>query len=254
MQSQQKHIALVTGSNKGIGKEVVRQLAALGMIVIASARNKKKGQRAVEELQSPDTDIRFMHLDVTDERSVKAAANTINREFGRLDVLVNNAGIISEEERPSQERSSLDVQPSHIAPEHFYFTYEVNVFGLVSVIYHTLPLLKQSKAARIVNVSSSLGSLNLRANQEHLISKIGLVAYASSKAAVNSITLHYANELRGTNILVNAANPGLVATDLNSHTGQRTVEEGAKIIVELATLNEGGPTGVFKSDEGIVPW
>lgn len=254
MNNQNNRIALVTGSNKGIGREVARQLAMLGITVIATARNEMLGRQAVEALQSEVKDIRFLQMDVTQEQSVKQAAAFIEKEFGRLDILINNAGIISDEERPSKQRPSTMVQPSKITAEQLRYTYEVNVFGLVRVTSNMLPLLLQSQAGRLVNVSSPLGSLTLRANPENLIAKVGLLAYGSSKAAVNSITLHYANELRGTNILVNAANPGMVATDLNSHSGPRTVEQGAKIIVELATLGEKGPTGIFAGDDGFVPW
>lgn len=254
MNKQNNRIALITGSNKGIGREVARQLATLGVTVIATARNEMLGRQAVEALQSGQTDIRFLQMDVTDENSVKKAAAFVEKEFGRLDILINNAGIISDEERPSKQRPSSMVQPSKITAEQLRYTYEVNVFGLVRVTSHMLPVLRHSREGRIVNVSSPLGSLALRANPENLIAKVGLIAYGSSKAAVNSITLHYANELRGTNILVNAANPGMVATDLNTHSGHRTVEEGAKIIIELATLRDDGPTGTFVGDEGIVPW
>jgi NAD(P)-dependent dehydrogenase (short-subunit alcohol dehydrogenase family) len=254
MSIEKKKVALVTGANKGIGKETARQLAKAGMTVYAGARSKERGQQTVSELKEQSFDVRFLQLDVTDDDSVQNAAKQIENEFGCLDVLVNNAGIITEEERPSEVRASTGVRPSGITADSVRQTYEVNVFGVVRVTKAMLPLLQKAPAARIVNLSSPLGSLTLKADQEHLVSKVGLLAYGSSKAALNSITLYYANELRDTGILVNAANPGFVATDLNTHTGFRSVEDGAAIVVELATLDKDGPTGIFKGDEGIVPW
>jgi NAD(P)-dependent dehydrogenase (short-subunit alcohol dehydrogenase family) len=213
------------------------------------------GRRAADGLQDEGLDARFLHLDVTDEKTIQQAVVHMAEEFGRLDVLVNNAGITVEEERPRPDRPSTAVRPSDITADHMRSTYEVNVFGVVAVTHAMLPLLRRSNAARIVNMSSPLGSLTLRANPQHLVARVGLLAYNSSKAALNAITLQYANELRGTGILVNAANPGFVATDLNSHMGERSVSDGARIAVHLATLPEGDQcTGAFLGDEGPVPW
>jgi NAD(P)-dependent dehydrogenase (short-subunit alcohol dehydrogenase family) len=247
-------VALVTGANKGLGREIARRLGRLGMTVLASARDEVRGEGSAKQLRDEGIDVRFLQLDVTDDRSVQRAAERIGEEFGRLDVLVNNAGITVDEERPSRQRPSTAVRPSDITADQARRTYEVNVFGAVAVTDAMLPLLRRSPAARVVNMSSPLGSLTLRADPEHLVAKVGLLAYNSSKAALNAITLQYANELRGTGILVNAANPGFVATDLNTHTGQRTVAEGATIVVQLATLPDDGPTGIFLGDDGPVPW
>ena len=252
--NQDKKVALITGANKGIGREVARRLSQLGVSVYAGARDEGRGRQAMKELSEQGVDVQFLQLDVTNTDSIKAAANRIAAEVGYLDILVNNAGIVCEAERPSKDRPSSQVKPSNISVEQFRETYEVNVFGVVAVTQAMLPLLLKSGAARIVNLSSPLGSLSLRADGEHFISKVGLIAYGSSKAALNSVTLHYANELREAGILVNAANPGFVATDLNSHSGVRSVEEGARIVIELATLREDGPTGTFRGDEGYVRW
>lgn len=254
MSIEKRKVALVTGANKGIGKETVRQLAQAGMTVYAGARSKERGQQTVSELKQQGLDVRFLQLDVTDDNSVQNVAKQIENESGYLDVLVNNAGTITEDERPSQKRASTGVRPSDITADSVRQTYEVNVFGVVRVTKAMLSLLQKAPAARIVNLSSPLGSLTLKADKEHLVSKVGLLAYGSSKAALNSITLYYANELRDTGILVNAANPGFVATDLNTHTGFRSVEDGAAIVLELATLDKDGPTGIFKGDDGMVPW
>lgn len=251
--NQQKKVALITGANKGIGKEVARQLAQTGIRVYAGARDEKRGRTTVEGLSGQGLDVQFLQLDVTDMDSIEEAAIKITEEVGYLNILINNAGIVSEAERPSRLRPSSQVKPSEITVEQFRETYDVNVFGVVAVTQAMLPLLLKSPAARIINLSSPLGSLSLRANAEHPISKVGLIAYGSSKAALNSITLHYANELREAGILVNAANPGFVATDLNTHSGVRSVEEGARVVIELATRNDKA-TGIFKGDDGIVPW
>ena len=252
--AQTGKVGLVTGANKGLGREIARRLAGLGMTVYAGARDEGRGQRTATELGQAGGDVHFLHLDVTDDASVTRAAARIGEEFGRLDVLVNNAGITVDVERPAPDRPSSSFRPSDVTADQVRRTYDVNVFGAVAVTHAMLPLLRRSPAARIVNMSSPLGSLGLRADPAHLVAKVGLLAYGSSKAALNSITLHYANELRGTGILVNAANPGFVATDLNTHTGNRTVEEGATIVIELATLAEGGPSGAFLGDDGPVPW
>jgi NAD(P)-dependent dehydrogenase (short-subunit alcohol dehydrogenase family) len=252
--SHRRKIVLVTGSTKGLGREIARQVGSLGMTVIASERDDGRGQRTAQELQAEGIDGQFLQLDVTDDYSVQRAAEHIDEEFGCLDVLINNAGITVEEERPSEKRPSTDVRPSAITADQVQQTYEVNVFGVVRVTHAMLPLLRRSPSGRIVNMSSPLGSLTFRADPDHPIARVGLLAYSSSKAALNAITLLYANELRDTGILVNAANPGKVATDINTHTGERTVEQGAKIAVHLATLDDDGPTGVFLSDNGPVPW
>jgi len=191
---------------------------------------------------------------VTDEQSVERAAAQIDREFGRIDVLVNNAGITVDAERPSRERPSTAADPLAITAEHMREEFEVNVFGVVSVTRAMLPLLRRSTRARVVNMSSPLGSLSLQADPNHPISRVGLLAYSSSKAALNMVTVMYANALRDEGILVNAANPGRVATDLNTFTGERTPAQGAAIAIRLATLEDEGPTGGFFEDGGSIPW
>ncbi len=250
----QGKVALVTGANRGLGRETTRQLAELGMTVFAAARDEERGKRTVDELRSRGLDVRFLQLDVTSEISVQSASDFIGETFGHLDVLINNAGIIVEEERPSMERPPTEIKPSTITAGHVRETYEVNVMGVVAVTRAMLPWLRRSSSARIVNISSALGSMTLRADPEHIVAKVGMLAYDSSKSALNAITLHYANELRGTGILVNSADPGFVATDLNNHTGYLTVEDGAAMIIRLATLNDDGPTGLFLSKDGPLPW
>jgi len=197
----------VTGANKGIGKEVVRRLAAEGMIVYLGGRDEARGTAAAGELGASGADVRFILLDVTDQAQVDAAAQRVADEHGRLDVLVNNAGVAVERGMALPE----------VTVEQVRRTYEVNVFGVVAVTRAVLPLLRRSAGARVVNLSSPLGSLELLSDPDGMIAQHALLAYSSSKSAVNALTLLYANALRPDGILVNAVNPGFVATDLNRH-------------------------------------
>lgn len=236
--------ALITGANKGIGKETARRLAALGITVLIGARNAERGEAAAEELRADGADVRFVPLDVTDEISVQAAAKHIDATFGRLDILVNNAAIAAGPQKPSETPAATLRQ-----------VYETNVFGVIAVT-HAMPLLRRSAAARIVNMSSELGSLTHQADPGSPWSAYYsiLLPYCTSKSALNAITVLYANELRAEGILVNAVSPGYCATDLNRHSGMRTAEEGAAVAVDLATVGEDGPTGAFLAEDGPIPW
>lgn len=236
--------ALVTGANKGMGHETARRLAELGMTVLVGARDRRRGESAVDRLRKSSADVHLVLLDVADDASIARAAGDVTRRFGRLDVLVNNAAIANNSASPSKQ--------SVAAMRELFAT---NVFGLVAVTQAFLPLLERAPAARIVNVSTSLASATLTANPETPVSQqVSLFGYAASKSAVNAFTVRLANELRSTNVKVNSACPGYVATDLNGHRGVRTVQEGAEIIVRLATLPEDGPTAGFFNDAGVVPW
>jgi len=243
MDTAQK-IALVTGSNKGIGKEIARQLASKGVLVLLGARDRKRGEQAEADLRGHRLSVQFIPLDVTDQQSVDQAAAQVEQQYGRLDILVNNAGI------------ALDwVPPSELDPEILKKTYETNVFGTFRVTKAMLPLLKKSKSGRIVNMSSALGSLTLAAASGGPFQGANyLMAYCSSKSALNAMTIALAKDLKNARIKVNAANPGYVATDMNDNKGVRTVEQGAATPVRLALLPDDGPTGGCFSDEGVVPW
>jgi NAD(P)-dependent dehydrogenase (short-subunit alcohol dehydrogenase family) len=235
-------VALVTGASKGIGKAVARQLAGLGMTVYAGARDPARGERAATEVGA-----RFVRLDVTDQESIAAAARLVEEQAGRLDVLVNNAGINPSPAPPSQ--TSIEVLRR---------TYETNVFGVVAVTNALLPLLRRSRAARIVNLSSELGSLHHQVAADHPAGDFpNLLAYSTSKTALNAVTVAYANELRAEGIRVNAVSPGLVATDLNGHQGPLTPEQGARIPVLMASSDD-GPTGTFRGEDWTdgrpIPW
>ena len=225
-----QRLALVTGANKGIGFAVAEGLLELGMTVFLGARDTSRGTAAVAALTARGLDARFVHLDVTDQTSVDAAADTITRDAGGLDILVNNAGTLV---------SPIRV-PSETSVDELRRTYETNVFGVVAVTNAMLPLLRRSSAARIVNLTSDLGSLTLASAEEKFPQ---LLAYNSSKTALNAVTVTYANELRSERILVNAVSPGSVATDQNGHAGVLTTEQGAKLPIRMATLPAGGPTG-----------
>ncbi|GAA3235244.1 SDR family oxidoreductase [Nonomuraea helvata] len=233
-------IALITGANKGIGYEIARLLGEQGVTAIVGARDEERGRAAAERLGQP-----YVRLDVTDEASATAAAKWIEQEYGKLDILVNNAGI-------SGDISA--VTPSTASVAAVRAVYETNVFGVIAVTNAMLPLLRQSEAGRIVNMSSELGSLAMAMDADSPFWDANIVAYNSSKTALNMITICYAKELMATSIKVNAVSPGYCATDLNGHTGFRTPEQGAAIAVRLATVDHDGPTGAYLEDAGVIPW
>ncbi len=241
--SQNGKVALVTGANKGIGLEIARQLAQLGYTALIGARDETRGQEAAQTLRNEGLTAQFVALDVTDENSISAATKKIEGEHGKLDVLVNNAGIALDQMPPSQ----VDL-------ETLRRTYETNVFGMFAVTKALLPLLKKSEAGRIVNMSSGLGSLAQTSDPNWEYGFVNAIAYCSSKSAVNALTVQFAKELRDTPIKVNAADPGYVATDLNQNQGHRTVSQGAIAPVRLATLPADGPTAGYFDEDGVVPW
>ncbi|MER7579830.1 SDR family NAD(P)-dependent oxidoreductase [Kitasatospora sp. NPDC097691] len=244
-------IALVTGANRGIGHAIARRLAERGMTVLVTARDPKRAAAAADRLRGAGSDVRSLALDVTDRATVHEAALQADAWFGRLDVLVNNAGISGD----------VDAQlPSAAAVETMVEVFETNVFGVLTVTNAMLPLLRRSAAARIVNVSSGVGSLGNQTDPGHYLSGLPpMAAYPAAKAALNMLTVQYARELRPEGILVNAVAPGACATDFTrnlpfGHTITRTAAEGAAIAVRLATLGPDGPTGGFFDDDGPVRW
>ena len=235
--------ALVTGANKGIGYEIAAGLGALGWRVGVGARDDRRRDDAVAKLRAAGADAFGVPLDVTDDASVEAAAALIEERAGRLDVLVNNAGITG----------GAPQTPTTVDPATVRATVETNVLGVIRVTNAMLALLRRSASPRIVNMSSSVGSLTLQMTPGGETGPIA-AAYAPSKTFLNAVTVQYAKELHDTNILINAACPGFVATDLNGFRGVRTPEQGAAIAIRLATLPDDGPTGGFFDDEGVVPW
>ena len=236
-------IAFITGANKGIGLEIARQLGTQGITVLLGVRDENRGQEAAEKLQTEHINAHTVQLDVTNQDSIDAAANYIESKFGRLDILVNNAGVAIDNVPPSQ----LDI-------EVLRRTYDTNVFGVFAVTKAMLPLLRKSEAGRIVNISSGLGSLAQNSDPDYEYAQVKLLAYNSSKTALNAMTVQFAHELKDTPIKVNCADPGYVATDINNHRGSRTMQQGATAPVRLATLPDDGPTGGFFDENGVVPW
>ncbi len=240
--NEEAKIALVTGANKGIGKAIVRGLARDGFIVYLGARSPERGRTAAAELQAEGV-VRFVQLDVLDPDSVGSAAQTIASEAGRLDVLVNNAGI-------GWAPGGRFRTPEEEIAEDMRTVYETNVFAVVRVTNTFLPLLLRSKAGRIVNVTSKRGSLG----EEGAWVGRPYMTYSTSKSALNALTVHYARSLAETSIKVNGAAPGYVATDLNGFRGPRTAEEGAVVAIRLAQLASNGPTGLVFEDDVQLKW
>lgn len=240
-----KTVALITGANKGIGLETARQLARRGLMVLIGARDEARGRAAAETLQKEGLDARAVRLDVTDEGSVRAAADRIAADPGRLDVLVNNAGVMIE---------GQDGPASSTSVETLRTTFEANFFGLVSVTQAFLPLLRKSPAGRIVNLSSILGSIAEHADPNSGIFPMKVTAYDCTKAAVNMYTNHLAHELRGTAVKVNAAHPGWVKTDMGGPQAPMEIVDGAATSVWLATLPESGPSGGFFHQQVHLRW
>jgi NAD(P)-dependent dehydrogenase (short-subunit alcohol dehydrogenase family) len=235
-------IALITGANKGIGLETARQLGRKGYTVLVGARDEARGQSAADALHSEGVDGHFLHLDPTDKASIEAAVKEVGSRYGVLDVLINNAGVLLQSDLAA---------PTEVPLEVLRETFEINVFGVHEVTRAFWPLLNRSQAARLVNVSSALGSLTLHANGS--LGDYKPIAYDASKAAVNMMTTHYAHQWKDTPHRANAIHPGSVKTDMNAD-GELTVEEGAKSSVELATIGEDGPNGGFFHLGKSLPW
>lgn len=235
-------VALITGADRGIGFETAKELGLKSYTVLIGSRNKDRGQEAVSKLQELGIDVATLQINVTKRTSIENTRNQIDQAYHKLDVLVNNAGIALAD----------DVLPSTVSEEVLRKTFETNFFGSFAVTQVMLPLIKKSAAGRIVSLSSSVGSLDW---QSHPLEGAPInPAYAASKNGVNALTVMFARELADTNVKVNAADPGWTATDLNGFNAPRSVEEGAKIVVKLATLPDDGPSGQFMSESGTVNW
>jgi NAD(P)-dependent dehydrogenase (short-subunit alcohol dehydrogenase family) len=229
-------ITLITGANKGLGFEAARRLIEEGHSVYLGARDAQRGRAAAGSIGG-----RFIELDVLSDESVNAAAADILRRDGRLDVLINNAGISGG--RPS---------PADVTAEDLEHVYATNVFGLVRVTHAMLPLLLKSEEPVIVNVASGLGSIGVVTDKSRLESNFPTLSYSSSKSAVTMLTVQYAKAFP--EIRINVVDPGYTATDFNSNRGHQTVTEGTDAIVKMATIGSDGPTGTFQDRDGIVPW
>lgn len=235
---------LITGANKSIGFETAKQLGALGHRIWLGSRDPERGEKAADQLRALGYDIRMIEIDVTSDRSVKAAAARVFAEDGSLDALVNNAGVPGRPFQPLSEQPLEDIKA----------VYEVNVFGPIRTTQAFLPVLKAAHHANVVMVSSGLGSLGWLSDPANQFYAVNILGYNSSKTALNGVTLSFAKDLQSDGMKVNAVDPGYTATDMNNHTGYRTVEQAASKIVEMALLGQDGTTGKFFYDEGLVPW
>lgn len=239
-------IALITGANKGIGLETAKQLGKLGVTILVGARDLAKGEAAAEVLRGMGVDARAIKQDVVNEADRAATAKLIEQEFGRLDILINNAGVMLD----GRLRNETSTTSAKVLRE----TFETNFFAVVELTQILLPLIRKSDAGRIVNLSSILASLTLHATKGSPIYNAKTFAYDASKAALNSFTIHLAHELSGTKIKVNSAHPGWVKTDMGGDGAQMEIVDGAKTSVQLATLPADGPTGGYFHIGESLPW
>jgi NAD(P)-dependent dehydrogenase (short-subunit alcohol dehydrogenase family) len=244
MQNSKKRVALVTGANKGIGFEIAKKLADRDITVLIGARNQENGLKAQKQLRGTDLDVHHVLLDVTDAMSIQTAVGRIKDEFRRLDILVNNAGIMIDSKTGITELSATIFQN----------TLETNALGPLLLSQACLPLMKANNYGRIVNMSSTLGSLTDIASPDSVHAEVQAPAYRLSKTLLNGITVLLAAQMRGTNVLVNSACPGWVRTDLGGRQAPLSPEQGADTPVWLATLPDGGPSGGFFRERQPIPW
>jgi NAD(P)-dependent dehydrogenase (short-subunit alcohol dehydrogenase family) len=238
-----KKVVLITGANKGIGFEVARQIAKAGWTVLAAARNEKLGKQAAAKLKDEGLDVQFIHIDLDAPETAVAAAETIRSQFGKLDLLINNAAIADMGDGP----------PSKVKMETVEKTMQTNYFGTVAVTQALLPLLQDHGQTQIINVSSELGSVSLHNDPNWKFAPVKYLGYCASKAALNMLTVQLAYEFRDAHIAVNSVNPGYTATDLNHNSGTQTVEEGAAEIVRVALLDP-PVTGKYLETAGEISW
>ncbi len=242
----EKKIALVTGANRGIGFETARQLGQKHVTVIVAARTLKSAEETASKLKSEGIDAFPVKLDVTNAQDREAAAKVVADRFGKLDILINNAGVGAQD--------GLVNKTVHTTEEELQKIFGTNLFSVIAVTRAFLPLLKKSEAGRIVNLSSILGSLTLHADPKSPIASVKTFAYDASKAALNAFTIHLADELKDTKIKVNSAHPGWVKTEMGGEGAPMEIPEGAKTSVDLALLGPDGPNGRFIHLGQELPW
>jgi NAD(P)-dependent dehydrogenase (short-subunit alcohol dehydrogenase family) len=251
---QDQPVALVTGANQGIGLQIAKDLVANGFTVLVGSRDLERGEAAAKEV---GPGARALQLDVTNRASITAAAERVRNEFGRLDVLVQNAAISNTGKLPGQsiEEYAKTTRPSNVSLDEMRAVWDTNVFGVLAVYQAMLPLLRQTPGARIVNVSSGVGSLTTNSDPAYSYRAIFGPVYPASKTALNALTLAMALELEPEGINVNAVSPGFTKTNLNGYAGTETLEEGAREAVRVALRGRDGPTGKFtRWQNENIPW
>jgi NAD(P)-dependent dehydrogenase (short-subunit alcohol dehydrogenase family) len=243
----EKKIAFITGGNRGIGLETARQLGKQGVKVVIGSRDLAKGNAAAEKLRAEGADVEAIRFDITKPADYRESYNYFDKNFGRLDILINNAGI-------SKEPFGAPNNASTVSKELLREIFETNFFGTIELTQALLPLIKKAPEGRIVNLSSILGSLALHADPTSPIYDFKVLAYDASKAALNAFTVHLAHELKDTKIKVNSAHPGWVKTDMGTDAAPMEIPDGAKTSVELALVPTDGPTGGFFHMGQALPW
>lgn len=240
-------VAFITGGNKGLGFETARQLGKQGIAVVIGSRDEAKGKEAAARLTAEGVEAQAIGFDVTRAADYRKVFDYLDKKYGRLDILINNAGVSREEFMSGNQTSTTSAEVLHD-------TFDTNFFGAVQLTQVLLPLIRKSPAGRIVNLSSILGSLALHADPKSPIYNAKAFAYDASKAALNSFTIHLAHELKDTKIKVNSAHPGWVKTDMGTDAAPMEIPEGAKTSVRLATLPDSGPSGGYFHMNDTLPW
>src|ERR1700756_3882613 len=249
----EKRIALVTGANQGVGLQVAKELVANGLTILVGSRHFDRGESAAKEI---GPGAMALQLDVTDRVSIADAAERIRKEFGRLDLLVQNAAISNTRKgNLSLQEYARITRPSNVSLDEMRTVWETNVFGVLAVYQAMLPLLRESSDARIVNVSSAVGSLTANADPAYPFHPMFGPVYPASKAALNALPLAMMGELESSGIKVNLVSPGFTKTALNGYEGTQSLEEGSREVVRVALLGPDGPTGTFTRWENVtIPW
>ncbi|MEZ0287656.1 MAG: SDR family oxidoreductase [Methylophilus sp.] len=247
MSTPQQRIAFITGANRGIGFETAKHLGAQGIKIILGARDNTKGAEAVAELNAAGIDAEYLHYDAALANSPQAVAKTLQSRFGKLDILINNAGVLNETLIGQNNTFTVD-------QDTLKATFEANFFAVVALTQALLPLLQNAPAGRIVNLSSILGSQTLHSTPDSPIDVAKGLAYNASKTALNMFTIHLAHALKDTRIKVNSAHPGWVKTALGGPNAPMEISDSWKTSVRLATLDDNGPTGGYFHEDQALPW
>jgi NAD(P)-dependent dehydrogenase (short-subunit alcohol dehydrogenase family) len=243
----EKKVAFVTGGNRGIGLETARQLGKKDVKVVIGSRDLEKGKAAAEKLRADGADVEAIRFDINKQSDFKEAYNYFDKNFGKLDILINNAAV-------SKETIGGPNNASSVSPAVLRETFDTNFFGTIELTQVLLPLLKKAPEGRIVNLSSILGSLELHSDPNSFIYGAKTLAYDASKTALNAFTVHLAHELRDTKIKVNSAHPGWVKTEMGTDAAPMEIPDGAKTSVQLALLSADGPTGGYFHMGETLPW